>query len=327
MEARGRTTDTSVRQPVLCIVGPTATGKSALAVRVAKAVGGEVLSADSMQVYRGMDIGTAKLTAEEMQGVPHHLMDLVDPKEPFTVADWTRAADEVIARLHALGRLPVVVGGTGLYIRAIVEDLDFAEQPGSAAARAHWQRFLEEYGTAALHAALRARDPVRASRLHPNDVRRVIRALEVFETGRRRMASTYDWTIRGGRYDTVQFGLTLDRDLLYKRIDDRVRCMVQRGLYEEVRRLAAEGCDEHMTSMQAIGYKEMLQAVRGEITVAAAAEEIARATRRFAKRQLSWFRRDPRVRWMRWDAPAPERELSECEILRTAAQLAAGIRR
>lgn len=311
--------------PVLCLVGPTATGKSDLGKEIAQLVGGEVLSADSMQVYKGMNIGTAKLTPAEMEGVPHHLINLVEPDVRFTVADWTRAADRVIADIHHAGRLPIVVGGTGLYIRSIVEDLDFAEQPGTAVVRAKWQAFMEAQGVNRLHDELRRRDAVQANRLHPNDVRRVIRALEVFELGQRTMSEQYDWRVKGGRYETVQFGLTMERPALYEQIDRRVVRMMAAGLYDEVAQLLGCGYDERFTSMQAIGYKEMLRAVRGEISANEATMEIARATRRFAKRQLSWFRRDPRVQWLTVDSGQACWLQQKAQILQIATTLAAGI--
>lgn len=313
------------KPPVLCIVGPTATGKSDLGIAVAKAVGGEVLSADSMQIYRGMDVGTAKLNPDEMQGVPHHLMDLVNPDEPFSVADWTEAADAIIGRMHQAGKLPIVVGGTGLYVRAITEDLDFAQQPGLQAIREKWQQFLEEHGPEELHAKLRERDEERAGMLHPNDTRRVIRALEIIESTGRPMSSQYDWDQQGGRYHTVLFGLTMDREDLYTRINLRVDKMVQAGLFDEVSRLLAKGYDEQLTSMQAIGYKEMVRAVRGEIPLDVAIEDIKQATRRFAKRQLSWFRRDKRISWVNLDSQGNIEDVDKMRILHTAETLSAGI--
>lgn len=313
------------RKPVLCLVGPTASGKSDLGVQVAKAVGGEVLSADSMQVYRGMDIGTAKMTQEEMQGIPHHLIDLVPPDAPFTVADWTRFADERIEELHRRGTLPIVVGGTGLYIRSVVEDLDFASKTGSEEIRIKWQQYLDEHGNQKLHEALQERDPVRASQLHPNDVRRVIRALEVFETDKQPMSAGYDWRVKGGRYGAVQFGLTMDREHLYERINQRVDKMARMGLKSEVSGLLDEGYGPQLTSMQAIGYKEMVRAVQGAITEDEALEDIKQATRRFAKRQMSWFRADSRVSWLHLTQEGvPKADLER--LFRTADSLAAGIR-
>ncbi|MCL6518093.1 tRNA (adenosine(37)-N6)-dimethylallyltransferase MiaA [Alicyclobacillus sp.] len=310
--------------PVLCIVGPTATGKSELGVLVAKAVGGEVISADSMQVYRGMDIGTAKLTPGEMAGVPHHLLDLVDPDERFTVADWKERADRVIARLHHEGRLPIVVGGTGLYIRALTEDLDFAGAEGSEPVRERLRAFAAEHGNEALHRLLAARDPESARRLHPNDVKRVIRAIEVAELGRSPMSQGYQWTIRGGRYRVVLFGITMDRARLYQRVNTRVDEMMARGLLDEVRRLLERGYDRSLPSMQAIGYKELAAHLAGEMSLEEAVARIKQNTRRFVKRQLSWFRRDPRIVWldrgeMAWPDEAVER------VLPSASALAAGI--
>jgi tRNA dimethylallyltransferase len=313
--------------PVLCIVGPTATGKSELAVEVARAVGGEVISADSMQVYRGMDIGTAKLSPPEMKGVPHHLIDVVDPDQPFTVAEWKQLADAAIEDIIGRGRLPLVVGGTGLYIRAITDDLDFAERDESGAVRRKWQRYLEEHGKQALYEALKRVDAETAARLHPNDVRRVIRALEVAETRERPWSESYDWSIRGGRYDVQQFGLMMDRQALYRRVERRVDWMLERGLMSEVDRILASGFGPDLTSLQAIGYKELAACKRGELSYEEAVALIKRNTRRFVKRQVSWFRRDPRIVWLyvhengRVDADDFQR------VVTTAQQMAAGIRR
>lgn len=278
-----------------------------------------------MQVYRGMDIGTAKLTPPEMAGVPHHLIDVVDPDEPFTVAEWTRRADDVIARLHQNGQLPIVVGGTGLYIRAITEDLDFAGQAGSEAVRSRWQAFADTHGREALYARLADMDPATAQRLHPNDVRRVVRALEVAELGLRPMSAGYDWRTKGGRYDTLQYGLTFARDVLYGRVDARVDQMIRDGLEGEVRRLLGQGYGPSLTSMQAIGYKEMAAYVTGEASVAEAVEQIKRATRRFVKRQLSWFSRDTRISWVQRDEAGDWTPSDGEAILAMAHQMAAGI--
>ncbi|GGJ04300.1 tRNA dimethylallyltransferase [Alicyclobacillus cellulosilyticus] len=321
------TADGGTRGPVLCIVGPTATGKSDLGVRIAKAVGGEVVSADSMQVYKGMDIGTAKLTPEQMQGVPHHLIDIVEPSQRFTVAEWVTLADTVIARLHAEGKLPVVVGGTGLYIRAIVEDLDFAASPGSAAVREKWRRFAQQHGPYALHAALHRVDPDAAARLHPHDVRRVIRALEVAELRGQKWSAGYRWAIRGGRYDARQFGLMMPREALYARVEARVDQMMAQGLLEEVRRLLASGVPRDATAMQAIGYKELAAHLAGEMTLAEAVAEIKRATKRFVKRQVAWFRRDPRITWFEVDPVRGMAEEDVARILAEARQMTAGIQR
>ncbi|MDQ0189313.1 tRNA (adenosine(37)-N6)-dimethylallyltransferase MiaA [Alicyclobacillus cycloheptanicus] len=318
----------NTRPPVLCIVGPTGVGKSDFGILLAKAVGGEIVSADSMQVYRGMDIGTAKLTPAQMQGVPHHLLSIVDPDEPFTAADWTARADRVIADIHRRGKLPIVVGGTGLYIRAIVEDLDFGRQSGSPEIRQRWQAFADAHGKEALHAQLQKIDPDTALRLHPNDVRRVVRALEVAETRGQPLSATYDWRVRGGRYHTVQLGLTVQREVLYERINRRVDHMIALGLVDEVAGLLHAGYPRTLTAMQAIGYKEIAAYVCGEVDLAQAVEDTKRATRRFAKRQLSWFRRDPRIRWMDRSetAGAAEQDAGDAlQITMEMAALAAGI--
>lgn len=312
-------------RPVLCIVGPTATGKSELGVRVAHEVGGEVISADSMQVYRGMDVGTAKLTPAEMQGVPHHLLDIVEPWERFTVAQWKARAEAVIDRLHREGQLPVVVGGTGLYIRSITDDLDFAQTKGSRAIRERWQRYAEQHGAEALHARLAEHDPETARRLHPNDVRRVVRALEVLELGEGPWSVRYAWRLRGGKYQTLQIGLSMPRAALYARVEARVDEMMARGLVEEVRRLLDQGVDAACTSMQAIGYKEMVAYLKGECSLEEAVARIKQNTRRFVKRQLSWFRRDPRIHWIEKNADGTYPEGALDAILRAARQLAAGI--
>ena len=286
-----------IRPRVVLIVGATATGKSDLGVEFARIFNGEVVSADSMQVYRGMDIGTAKLTHEEMRGVPHHLIDIVDPTAPFTVADWTRAADDAIGSITDRGKVPIVVGGTGLYIRAITEDLDFAEQPGSREVREKWQAFLAEEGTEALYRQLVDRDPVTAARLHPNDTRRVIRALEVYEL-HGPLSAAYDWRRQGGRYETLLLGLRMPREALYERVERRVDKMMELGLLEEVRGLLASGVPRQAQSMQAIGYKELAAHLDGEVSLDESVMAIKRATRRFVKRQTSWFGRDERIVWM-----------------------------
>ncbi len=286
-----------LKKPVICIVGPTATGKSNLGVEIARKLSTEVVSADSMQIYRDMDIGTAKLTQEEMKGVVHHLVDVIHPDERFSVAEWADRAYPILDTLIGRGKVPIVVGGTGLYIRAITDDLDFARQVGNEDVRARWEAYANAHGRHALHEALRERDPDSADRLHENDVRRVIRALEVFELRSVPMSEQYDWGRAGKRYQPIMIGLFRPRELLYERVNRRVDLMMRMGLYEEVRGLLARGYDEGLTSMQAIGYKEVAAAIRGEVSVEQAVDNIKRATRRFVKRQLSWFMRDSRIVW------------------------------
>lgn len=282
---------------VICVLGPTAVGKSDVAVDICLRYGGQVISADSMQIYRGMDVGTAKLNAQEQRGIQHHLLDMVDPATKFTVAQWQKAADEVIERLHSQHVLPVVCGGTGLYIRSITDDLDFSTQPDTAAVREKWLDFAEKHGREALHRALELRDVDSANRLHPNDVKRVVRALEIAETSGKMMSTNYDWTPKSGRYQVLLIGLWMEREALYKRVDKRVDMMVEAGLFDEVRALRDQGITSAHTALQAIGYKEIDAYFDGACTAQAAIEAIKRNTRRFVKRQLSWFRRDPRVQW------------------------------
>ena len=282
---------------VVCIVGPTATGKSELGVRLAEQLGGEIVSADSMQVYRGMDVGTAKLTPAEMRGIPHHLIDVVDPDESFSVGRWASLARVAITGITGRGKIPFIVGGTGLYIRAVTAGLDFAQEEGSLKLRSDWQEFVAAYGSVALHQELARRDPVTAARLHPNDLRRVIRALEVEELTGKPMSAEYNWNSDKSPYTVLQFGLTGERQWLYGRVNQRVDAMMKCGLLEEVTRLLEKGYHPQNTALQAIGYKELVSYLRGETTEAQAIADVKQATRRLVKRQLSWFRRDPRTVW------------------------------
>lgn len=282
---------------IVVIVGPTGIGKSELAVAIGKRWNGEVVSADSMQVYRGMDIGTAKLTVDEMQGVRHHLIDVIEPTQTCTAALWKTWADEAIAEIAGRGRLPVVCGGTGLYIRGLTDDLDFSTGSSESPARAHWRAFLAEHGNTALYAALVERDPARASQLHPNDTKRVLRALEVHDTAERPMSANYDWSTREGRYRVLMLGLCMEREVLYRRVDDRVDTMWKAGLVEEVAALRRAGVTGEHTCLQAIGYKEVVDLLDHRLTEEQAIDTIKRNTRRFVKRQMSWFARDPRIHW------------------------------
>ena len=279
---------------VVAVVGPTATGKSALGVELAKAIGGEVLNADSMQLYRGMDIGTAKLTEAERDGVPHHLLDIWPVTHPASVADYQQRARAVIDDVLARGRVPILVGGSGLYIRAAIDRLDF---PGTDdTLRATLEHELAQHGPERLHARLRARDPAAAAAILPTNGRRIVRALEVIElTGRAFTATlpSYD-----GVYDTVQVGLDLDDATLDKRVDERVERMFAAGLVDEVARLDAEGLRTGRTASLAIGYRQSLALLDGLCTEQEATAATAQATRRFARRQRSWFRRDPAITWL-----------------------------
>lgn len=285
-------------KPVVLIVGPTATGKSQLGIRMAQACNGEIISADSMQVYRGMNIGTAKVTEDEMDGVVHHGLSIVDPREPFSVADYQSFARQTIADIHNRGKLPIVVGGTGLYMRAIVQPMNFAATVENAALRRQLTIMVTEQGVDALYEQLLRVDPVSASRLAKNDVRRVVRALEVYMGTGVPMSQLHQADDQKWIYPCACFGLTLPRDLLYCRINERVDQMMESGLLKEVSELLAVGCDERVRSMQAIGYKELLAHLRGEMTLEQSVETIKLASRRYAKRQLSWFRNVPEVMWI-----------------------------
>ena len=279
---------------LIAIVGPTAVGKSDLAVDLALALGGEVVNADSMQLYRGMDIGTAKLTMAERRGVPHHLLDVWDVTRTASVAEYQVLAADVIDDIEARGRVPVLVGGSGLYIRAALGDLDF---PGTdEEIRVRLESELASDGPRGLYQRLQTADPIAAAAILPSNGRRIVRALEVMELSGRPFSATlpdYD----SGR-PAVQLGLGIDRPELDRRIEARVDRMWDAGFEAEVRALAAIGLREGRTASRALGYQQVLRALDGEWTSEQAREETARATRRFARRQESWFRRDPRISWL-----------------------------
>lgn len=284
---------------IVAVVGPTAAGKSDLGVALARARGGEVVNADSMQLYRGMDIGTAKLAPSERGRVAHHLLDIWDVRENASVADYQQRARACVDRLRADGIVPVLVGGSGLYVRAVLDDLEF---PGSfPVIRARLEAELAEVGPAPLHARLARLDPEAAARILPSNGRRIVRALEVVEA----TARPFSATLPVPHYvaPAVQIGLSVPRAELDERIERRVDLMWAQGLVEEVRRLEGAGLREGRTAARALGYAQVLRHLAGEWTEAQARDETVRATRRFARRQESWFRRDPRVRWLPYDAP------------------------
>ena len=286
---------------LLVICGPTASGKTALAVALAKGTGGEVVSADSMQIYRRMDIGTAKPTAEEMDGVPHHMLDVADPGEDYSVARYVEEASACVEDILARGKLPIVAGGTGMYIDNLLAGRTFAAFTGK------WRQILQDRaakeGIAALYRELEQVDPQRAARLHLADEKRIIRALEVWhETGETITEHDRRTAALPPRYEAARIGLTFaDRADMWARIDRRVDQMMAAGLVEEVEGLLASGVPERCTAMQAIGYKEMAAALREGRAVSEAAEEIKLRSRQYAKRQLTWFRREPSVKWITWE--------------------------
>ncbi len=292
---------------VLVVTGPTATGKSALGVALAQRLGGEIISADSMQVYRGMDIGTAKITAAEMQGVPHHLLDVASPEENYSAARWVAAAADAAEAIFARGRVPILVGGTGLYIDSLLSGRDFAESGAAGPLRDELAAEYDRIGGEAFREALRRVDPERAETLHPSDRKRLVRAMEVWRlTGE--PISAHDARTRAlpPRWASLRVALTYaDRAALYARIDRRVDEMVTAGLFSETERLLSAGLPPGCTAMQAIGYKESAAYLNGACTKEEAVEQIRRASRRYAKRQLTWLRRDPDLHWIAWDA-APD---------------------
>ncbi|MCR2802904.1 tRNA (adenosine(37)-N6)-dimethylallyltransferase MiaA [Paenibacillus sp. SCIV0701] len=286
------------KQPLLVLVGPTAAGKTALSVSIAKAWNAEIISGDSMQVYRGMDIGTAKIKEDEREGVPHHLIDIRDPEEAYSAADFQAEAGRAIQEIAGRGKLPFVVGGTGLYIESLCYNYQFADRGSDEAFRAEQEAFAEAHGPEALHAKLAEIDPRAAQRLHANDIRRVIRALEVYHTTGQTFSEQQEGQRKVSPYELVIIGLTMDRAELYRRIELRIDDMLQEGLVEEVRQLLERDLPPNAVPMQALGYKEIARYLRGECSYEAAVELLKRDTRHFAKRQLSWFRHMQDIQWI-----------------------------
>ena len=287
---------------VLFIVGPTASGKTNLSLRIAQEVGGEIVSADSRQVYTYMDIGTAKPSLQERQAVVHHFVDCKEPDEYFSAGEYGRLARETIQEILERGRLPVVVGGSGLYIRAVADGI-FTGDYRDADLRERLKRTAEEEGVSVLYDRLRCVDPVYAERIHPNDKRRIVRALEVEALSGRRFSSIHEKETRPASFVTVFWGLRWPREVLYARIDRRVDEMMDKGLVDEVARLRKIGYGLQHNSLDSVGYKEILTYLDGNISLSQAVEAIKRNTRRFAKKQMTWFRSDARIRWIDLDEP------------------------
>ena len=292
-----------MKKQVIVVCGPTATGKTTLGIELALRYGGEIVSADSMQVYRRMDIGTAKASAEERARVPHHMLDVCEPWEDYSVSRYVQEAAAVCDGLLAEGKLPVIVGGTGLYIDSLLSGRDFAARDaGDEGLRAALSADYDRLGGQAMLETLRAFDPERAARLHPGDKRRIVRAIDIYRlTGKTITRHDEETRALPPRYEALTLALTFaDRADLYARIDRRVEQMVAAGLFEEVEGLLREGLSPACTAMQAIGYKEAAQALRGEMTRQEAVALIQMNSRRYAKRQLTWFGRNPHARWIRW---------------------------
>ena len=294
-----------MKHKVLFVVGPTASGKSDTAVELALRLNGEVVSADSMAIYEKMDIGTAKPSLDEQRGVPHHMMDCVDPNRAYSVSEYKDDAQKCIADILERGKLPIVCGGTGLYINALTMPLDFTSVKSDERIRAKWEAYAAKNGNESLHEQLRKVDPVSAEQIHPNNVRRVVRALEIYEcTGiakseQASLDKPFDLP-----YEPILMGITLDRTELYRRCDLRVDRMMQRGLMEEVKDLLQSGLSPAAQSMQGIGYKELVWALQGDVTLEEAIELLKRNTRHLAKRQMTWFRANDKIRW--FDATSAE---------------------
>ena len=292
-----------MKNRVIVVAGPTATGKTRFGIELARRYDGEIVSADSMQLYRGMDVGTAKATEEEQAAAPHHMLDVAEPWEDYSVSRYVAEASEVCDALLARGKTPILVGGTGLYIDSLLAGREFAgRQEGEDALRAELDAAYDRLGGEQMLDVLRSFDPERASMLHPGDRRRIVRAIEVYRlTGKTITQHDAETRARPPRYPSVRFVLTYaDRADLYARIDRRVDAMAAQGLFEEVERLLGQGLSESCTAMQAIGYKEAVRAIRGEISRGEALALIKQNSRRYAKRQLTWFGRDKDAHWIRW---------------------------
>lgn len=286
------------KKPMVILTGPTAVGKTALSIELAKRINGVIISADSMQVYKHMDIGSAKITKEEMQGVKHYLIDELEPDEEFHVVKFVQLAKKYLEEIYAEGKIPIVTGGTGFYIQALLYDIDFTEQESDTAYREELEHIAKEKGNEALHAMLDEVDPASAEAIHANNVKRVIRALEFCHlTGNRISEHNEKERQKTSPYQFAYFVLTDDRAKLYERIDRRVDLMIEQGLVEEVKQLKQLGCHRDMVAMQGLGYKEILAYLEGEYTLERAIYIIKRETRHFAKRQLTWFKREREVCW------------------------------
>lgn len=291
-----------VKSPLVILTGPTAVGKTKLSVALAKRINGEIISADSMQVYRRMNIGTAKVTEDEKDNVPHHLIDILEPWEDFNVVAFQSYAKNAVKDILDRGKIPIVVGGTGFYIQALLYGIDFTENENDVSLRKQLEEESDKDGGIALHQYLMQVDPAAAKAIHPNNRKRVIRAVEFYKlTGQRISEHNEAQRMNETIYNSAYFVLNMDREKLYRRIDYRVDLMVKEGLVEEVQDLLAEGCTPNMISMQGLGYKEIIRYLNHEISLEEAVYILKRDTRHFAKRQLTWFRRERDVIWLNKD--------------------------
>lgn len=299
------------KQKLLVIIGPTAVGKTKLSIELAKQFNGEIISGDSMQIYRGMDIGTAKIKAEEMEGIPHHLIDIKDPDESFSVAEFQQLVRGKISEIALKGKLPIIVGGTGLYIQSVIYDYQFSEAPADDSLRLQLEERAKEIGNEALHGELTKIDPESAAQIHHNNVRRVIRALEIYYCTGKIMSEYQKHQEPDLLYETALIGLTMDREKLYERINYRVELMLEEGLIEEVKGLYEQGLRDFQ-SIQAIGYKEIYDYLAGRAGFEDAVEMLKQNSRRYAKRQLTWFRNKMEVEWFDMtDVPNLSKKITE----------------
>ena len=291
-----------MKQPLIILTGPTAVGKTDLSIKLAGAIDGEIISADSMQVYRHMDIGSATVTREEMGGIPHYLIDVLEPDQDFNVVSFQSMAKEALNEIYSHGHIPIIAGGTGFYIQALLYDIDFTENDGDSSIRRELEALAVSEGELApliLHSMLQKADPKAAADIHPNNIKRVIRAIEYFrQTGERISLHNERAHAKESPYNFLYYVVTTERDQLYRRIENRVDRMLEQGLVEEVQRLKAMGCHRGQTSMQGLGYKEILDYLNGECSLDEAVYRLKRDTRHFAKRQLTWFKRERDVRWI-----------------------------
>lgn len=288
-----------MKKPLVILTGPTAVGKTKLSIALAKTIGGEIISADSMQVYRYMDIGSAKIRNEEMEGIPHYLIDVLTPDEPFHVVRFQEMAKQAMEQIYANGHIPILVGGTGFYIQALLYDVDFTQSSEDSAYRESLAQLAKTEGAEALHRMLAEVDPKSANEIHANNIKRVIRALEFYrQTGTRISEHNEKERLKESPYQFAYFVLNDDREQLYSRIDRRVDQMMEAGLLDEVRFLKEQGYGRDLVSMQGLGYKELLACLDGAYTLEEAVNIIKRDTRHFAKRQLTWFRRERDVTWI-----------------------------
>lgn len=299
-------------KPMVVLTGPTAVGKTELSIQLAQKLDGEIISADSMQIYQKMDIGTAKIRKEEMDGIPHHLIDVLDPSEEFNVARFQEMAKEALAGIYRRERIPLIVGGTGFYIQGLLYDIDFTKEEQDFRYRENLQKKAKEEGAQAIHKMLQAVDPASAQKIHPNNIKRVIRALEFYHLNGRKISEHNEQESRKeSPYRFAYFVLNQNRTTLYERINHRVDLMLEAGLVEEVRRLKEAGYGKNLVSMQGIGYKEVLDYLDGKMTLEETADQIKKDTRHFAKRQLTWFGREKEVIMIDKDKYETEEEILE----------------